>query len=248
MHVILCGASGSVGSEILTQSLLHPSISKVTILVRKPLSPIPSSAKLSTILHQDFLSYPPALLSQLSGADGCIWSIGVTGMEADATSKSYEVITKDFAIEAAKAFGGMKRDEGKGKFVFAFLSAAAADQREGKAWMKAGAVRGDAERIISSLQSTLPLATYMFRPAPVLPVTPGYYDTLSTIQKVRFYVFDRFVIRADVIARAMLQAVLEGGSGAIQGWEGKGKEGNEGTFGIGEMKALGASSVLAAGE
>ena len=55
-------------------------------------------------------------------------------------SEDYALITRDFAVAAAKAFAGLKG--GTDKFVFAFLSAAAADQREGKAWMKAGAVRG----------------------------------------------------------------------------------------------------------
>ena len=104
---------------------------------------------------------------------------------------------------------------------------------------------GEAEASLAALRSTLPIATYFFRPAPVQPVTPGYFESLSYLQSFRLYVLARFVIRADVIARAMIEAVLDGASGEISGWPGKGLPGNEHTFGIGEMKELGARSVLA---
>lgn len=55
----------------------------------------------------------------------------------------------------------------------------------------------------------------------------------------------RLLITADVLALAMLEAAMAGGSGEIAGWPGKGQPGNENTFGIDEMKALGGSSVLA---
>ncbi|KAK4700247.1 hypothetical protein P7C70_g6001, partial [Phenoliferia sp. Uapishka_3] len=240
MHVILAGGNGTVGSAILAQALLHPSITRLTLLLRRPLALSLSSPKLHIIIHEDFLSYPPALLEQLKGAQACLWAIGVTGVGAKVEG-DYEKITRDFAVEAAKAFAAL-REDGE-KFVFCFLSAATANQAVGKAWGEAGRVRGEAEATLVALTSTLPLATYFFRPAPVRSSNPTV--PFTTFQNIRFYLMSRFVIDDDVISNAMIQAALQGGSGEIEGWEGKGKPGNEGAFGIGEMKLLAAESVLA---
>lgn len=51
------------------------------------------------IEHRDFLSYPPALLDRLEGADGCIWDLGVSTLNQE---KYYEVVTKDYAVAAAQ--------------------------------------------------------------------------------------------------------------------------------------------------
>lgn len=90
------------------------------------ITPSPPSPKLTVIEHADFLSYPPDLIQKLEGADGVIWDLGVSSIgykEAD-----YKVITEDYTLAAAKAFAGIKRDESKGKFVFAFLSGRSVNQ------------------------------------------------------------------------------------------------------------------------
>lgn len=67
------------------------------------------------------------MLDQLAGADGVLWDLGISSVGFK--EKEYEVITKDYALAAAKAFAGIKRDEGKeGKFVFAYLSGRGTDQ------------------------------------------------------------------------------------------------------------------------
>ena len=73
MKVILTGATGFIGREVLQQCLAHPSITSLVVLTRRKLPDDVSSPQLQTIVHDNFLSYPDSVLSQLSGADACIW-------------------------------------------------------------------------------------------------------------------------------------------------------------------------------
>lgn len=251
VHIIITGATGAVGSEVFRQALLHPSITRLTLLLRRPLppdlEPSPPSPKLTTIIHSDFLSYPSSLLDQIRGADGVLWCMGVTGAVTRSTPENgYDAVTRDYPIAAAKAFSTLK-NKGEGKFVFAYLSAAAANQVEGSYWLHAAKIKGEAEAALAALPAShTTLATYFFRPAPIFPVTPSADAGLAT--KVRRAIFTTlfpfFTIFDAVLGRAMIESVLEGSTGEIQGWPGKGQPGNENTFGISEMKLLGARSVL----
>lgn len=55
--------------------------------------------------------------------------------------------------------------------------------------------------------------------------------------------FPSIVTDAPVLARAMIEAALRGGSGSIAGWEGKGQVGNEGVFENAEIKQLASESA-----
>ena len=74
MKVILSGATGYIGSEVLNQALAHPSITSLVCLTRRALpEPANGNPKVKVITFTDFLSYPPEILSQLEGAESCIW-------------------------------------------------------------------------------------------------------------------------------------------------------------------------------
>ena len=74
MKVILTGSTGTIGAEVLSQCIDHPSITSIIVLSRRALpTTAPSSPKIKVIIHNDFLSYPTSLLPQLSGAEACIW-------------------------------------------------------------------------------------------------------------------------------------------------------------------------------
>lgn len=112
-------------------------------------------------------AYPPELLQQLEGHDACIWALGRTsnGMsEAD-----YSVITYDYALAAAKAFSTLPESNDK-KLVFAYLSGAGTDQREGKAWQMFGRVKGALAPL--SFQS-LPVASLLTLPPSPRPRREG---------------------------------------------------------------------------
>jgi nucleoside-diphosphate-sugar epimerase len=73
MKLILTGTSGFIGSEVLSQALLHPSVTSIVALSRKP---IPNSdPKLKVVLIDDVGHYSASVLSELSGAEACIWCV-----------------------------------------------------------------------------------------------------------------------------------------------------------------------------
>ncbi|KAL2421215.1 hypothetical protein ABEF95_006445 [Exophiala dermatitidis] len=122
VHLILTGATGLVGSSVLSHILSLPSggnITRLSILTRNPKIPLlanppppgtPSAnrtTQIEVIQHGDFARYPPDLLARLEGADACIWALGVSQMDVD--RETYVRVTRDFALEAARAFSGLKR-------------------------------------------------------------------------------------------------------------------------------------------
>lgn len=103
---------------------------------------------------------------------------------------------------------------------------------------------GRAEAQLALLQHELPnLAVYSFRPAGILPIHPT--PDAKSLQKFANVVgpwigrvSKSLVIYTDVLARGMINAALKGASGTIEGWEGKGKVGNEGVFDNLEIRRL----------
>jgi thioester reductase-like protein len=76
MKVILTGATGFIGSHILTECLASSDITSVIILTRRALennAAVKDNPKVTEIIHEDFSQYPPSLLEQLKGAEACIW-------------------------------------------------------------------------------------------------------------------------------------------------------------------------------
>lgn len=117
------------GLEVVRAALLDPAVSRITVLTRKPLPPtIPSSDKITQILHSDFLSYPPDLVRQLEGHGACVWAQGksAVGMsEAD-----YTRLTHDFPLAAFKVFDDAKVRGEDGTFRFVYISGESVDQEE----------------------------------------------------------------------------------------------------------------------
>jgi len=78
MHLILTGATGLVGAGVLHNMLNVPAVTKISILSRRPVPMAEGYPKANVIIHKDFTNYPPELLSQLEGAEGCVWALGVS--------------------------------------------------------------------------------------------------------------------------------------------------------------------------
>ncbi|KAK4693924.1 hypothetical protein P7C70_g8837, partial [Phenoliferia sp. Uapishka_3] len=213
----------------------------MTVLTRRSLPPHvdlnPPSKKLTVIHHSDFLSYPASLLEQLEGAVGRIWDLGKFANGFG--EKEYEVISKDYAVAAFT----IKRDQSQEKVVFAFLSGASTSQIEEKNWLMFGKVKGRAERALAHLQPGV--VTYSFRLGGILPVSPVPETSLfqrlvmdKVVLPFLAMTLPQTVIKSDVLGQGMIEAVSRGGSGAIEGWEGKGEPGDGGVFENEEIKRL----------
>ncbi|GAA6058854.1 hypothetical protein JCM10212_002798 [Sporobolomyces blumeae] len=250
MRLILTGATGSAGGEVLRQALVDPRVTAVTVLSRRPLPaylvPDPPPSKLRVTLHDSFEAYPAALLDSLKGYDACIWALGTTSNGK--SEPEYERVTRTYAVEAAKAFSTLKptgvgdderRDAGtNAKFVFAYISGLGADQ-EKRGWTSTmfGRIKGQTERDLSLVPA---LAAYSFRPGFIVPTVvppPAYRSTYNTpfyqgLGNLVSRASDSMAIRGDLLAKALIEVCLQGGrpGGLGEGWDAKGRTGNDGVF------------------
>ncbi|KAI9825397.1 MAG: hypothetical protein M1832_001127 [Thelocarpon impressellum] len=126
MKLILTGATGCIGQEVLRHCLKNPAVTSLVVLSRRALpdkaisehdeselkTVTHDASKLKTIILEDFSSYPDSVLLELAGADACIWSLGdKLGRVDPAASRRVNV---DFIAAAAEAFATARRG-GNGK-------------------------------------------------------------------------------------------------------------------------------------
>lgn len=79
MKLIIAGATGFVGTEVVRQALLHPAVTSVVALGRRA-TPVPANigpdanvSKLKSTICDDFENYSESVKADLAGADACIW-------------------------------------------------------------------------------------------------------------------------------------------------------------------------------
>lgn len=80
MHLILTGATGLVGSGVLDAMIKMKDVTKISVISRRPV-PMAEDAKdpkINVIIHKDFEKYDADLLSQVKGASGCVWALGIS--------------------------------------------------------------------------------------------------------------------------------------------------------------------------
>ncbi|KAH9835298.1 uncharacterized protein C8Q71DRAFT_710022 [Rhodofomes roseus] len=120
MTLLLTGVTGVAGLATYRAAVVDPAITHVTVLPRRP---IPSWAILSpntstnttTIIHNDFLPYPPDLAKQLAQNNECVWALGrsVAGMnETDYTEMTYGYLLN---VATALNDAGVGENRGEGE-------------------------------------------------------------------------------------------------------------------------------------
>lgn len=79
MKIIISGATGFVGTELIRQSLVNPKVTSIIALARRAV-PTPANAgpgadtsKLHSVTVKDYDSYPDEVKKHFVGADACIW-------------------------------------------------------------------------------------------------------------------------------------------------------------------------------
>jgi uncharacterized protein YbjT (DUF2867 family) len=200
-RLVIVGASGMVGGYALRYALDRPAVACVTAIGRRKLGV--SHPKLKEVLHQDFADCS-ALAEALSGQDAAVFCLGVyTGAVSDAELRK---VTVDYTIEFARVLRGSSPDAG-----FSFLSGGGADPT-GRSRIPFARYKGEAENAL--LAAGFP-HLYIFRPAYIYPVEPRKepnfsYRLLRAIYPVFRVLFPNQVIRADDLARAMVDASVHG--------------------------------------
>jgi nucleoside-diphosphate-sugar epimerase len=167
MHLILTGATGLVGSGVLAHILSLPAgqVTRLSILSRKPVAMAEGANNLNVkfIHHDDFSSYSPELLQELKGADGVVWALGISQNEVN--KEDYVKLTKDYTLEAAKAFSGLSDN-----FKFVYVSGEGATLKPGMFTPLFGRVKGETEAALLEMGKKTPsLKVFSLRPGAVDP-------------------------------------------------------------------------------
>jgi uncharacterized protein YbjT (DUF2867 family) len=198
-RLVIVGATGMVGGYALRYALENSAVGSVTSIGRRKLG-IPHP-KLEEVLYPDFANCS-ALAGTLSGKDAAVFCLGAyTGAVTDAELRA---ITVNYPVEFARVL----RSSSPGA-AFSFLSGSGADPT-GRSRMAFARYKGEAENAL--LATGFP-HVYIFRPAYIYPVErrkePNFtYRLLRTIYPAFRALFPNQVIRADDLARAMVDVVV----------------------------------------
>jgi uncharacterized protein YbjT (DUF2867 family) len=200
-NLVIVGATGMVGGYALRYALGHPAVGRATTIGRRKVGI--SHPKLKEVLHQDFADCS-ALAEVLSDQHAAIFCLGAyTGAVSDTELRT---ITVDYTMEFARVLHGSSPDA-----AFAFLSGSGADPT-GRSRISFARYKGEAE---NALLATGFASVYIFRPAYIYPVTsqrePNFgYRLLRAIYPAFRLIFPHQVIRADDLARAMVDVAVRG--------------------------------------
>ncbi|KAF2644344.1 hypothetical protein P280DRAFT_421183 [Massarina eburnea CBS 473.64] len=164
VHLILTGATGLVGSAVLHSMLANETISRVSILSRRPVKMAEGHEdKVKVMIHKDFKTYDETLLNELRDAQGCVWALGVS--QNDVNPTEYFNITHDYTMEAAKAFSTLHPET---PFTFVYVSGEGATQTPGMFTPLFGRVKGQVEQSLLDFHKVHPnFKFYNVRPGGV---------------------------------------------------------------------------------
>jgi len=200
-RLLLVGATGMVGGYALRYALENPTVGSVTVIGRRKLGI--SHPRLQEVLHLDFADCS-SLSQVLSGQDAAVFCLGAyTGAVSDAELRR---ITVDYTIEFARVLRGSSRNA-----AFSFLSGSGADPT-GRSRIPFARYKGEAENALLAVGFP---SVYLFRPAYIYPVEPRRepnfsYRLLRAIYPAFQLLFPNQVIRADDLARAMVDVAVQG--------------------------------------
>jgi uncharacterized protein YbjT (DUF2867 family) len=200
-RLVIVGATGMVGRYALHYALDHPAVGRVTAIGRRKLGI--SHPKLKEVVHRDFGNCSP-LAEALSGQNAAVFCLGAyTDAVPDAELRA---ITVDYTVEFARVLRSNSPDA-----AFSFLSGSGADPT-GRSRMAFARYKGKAEKALLAAGFS---RVYLFRPAYIYPVEPRKepnfsYRLLRRIYPVFRVLFPNQVIRADDLARAMVDVAVRG--------------------------------------
>jgi len=212
MKVILSGATGFIGREVLNQALAHPAITSLVCITRKALPETArSNPKLKAIILTDFLSYTPEILSQLEGAESCIWAMGAPASKAATIEDSRNVDIR-YMLAAAEAFTNslappLKAQEKTFRFVLLGAMLACRDQKKSLWFLPTTRkMKGEAENGLLALQEKdeSNLDVTITRPGGVVPT-----NTLMP----QLMVASTSSIRVDELAAVLIDEAIAGANG-----------------------------------
>ncbi|KAJ2974528.1 hypothetical protein NQ176_g6004 [Zarea fungicola] len=159
MKLIVTGATGLVGSEIIRQCLAKPEVTSVVAVARKAVTakdPV-NASKLKSVVISDYEAYPDDVKTQFAGADACIWTVAVTPFSIGKLQPpEVKRICQTCTIAGFKA---MYEAETKKPFRFIYFSAEGTptDLSKPPAFMaQYQLMRGETEKMVLDLPTKYP--------------------------------------------------------------------------------------------
>lgn len=163
MKIVLAGATGFIGKEVLEQCIAHNYIEHIYCLTRKPLDQKyfqgKRGHKVTEIIHDNYEEYPESLLRRLrdEGVDGAIWALGAVRIQQYKTLEEAQRVGINYPIQAAEAFAkGLATalspqlmPKKKFPFRFIFMSGWGAEQNQFRSlwiWNDSRKIKGAAEK------------------------------------------------------------------------------------------------------
>lgn len=165
MNVLIFGATGMVGGDVLDQCLANTKIDNVLIVSRRKSGV--QHKKLKEILHDNFLDYA-ALEDELKHTDICYHCLGL--YQAHVSKDLFWEITVDYLSALVNTFERVNKN-----IRMCLMSAQGASSSE-KSPIRFAKAKGRAENIL--LKSNL-AKKYIFRPGFILPGPTSKSATFS---------------------------------------------------------------------
>ena len=206
IRAIVTGATGMVGEGVLNECLLHPDVSEVLIINRKPSGF--THPKLKEFVHANFFDFS-SIESQLTNYDACFFCLGVSsvGMKEN----EYRHLTYDLTMHVAETLRKQNPS-----LTFCYISGKSTDSTE-KGRMMWARVKGKTENDLINLYRG---KAFMFRPGYMHP-TKGLKNTLkgykyiSWMYPVLRLLFKNSVTTLAELGLAMIKSVTKGYSKKI---------------------------------
>lgn len=197
MNVIIFGATGMVGTEVLHQCLQTDQVRKV-LTVGRHITGV-NHPKLQEIEHQDFRDYS-ALAPKWSESDVCFYCLGV--YQNQVSAELFWEITVDYLSALLGTLAPTNQ-----KITFCLFSSMGADPT-GKNPFRFAKAKGRAEQILSES----PFRTwYVFRPGYINPGrTPSRAGFSGWVAQPIYKLFPSIGIDAFDLAKVMVKVGLEG--------------------------------------
>lgn len=201
MKVIVTGATGLIGSEVVGAAIADDGIDELILLLRS--QPEIQHPKITVILHKDFTDYS-GLTEYFSKAHALIWCLGIS--QTQVSKKQYEAITYDYT-KACVDFCKLV----KPSIRFVFVSGDGADRTE-KSRTLFKRLKGKAENAL--LQSGLP-DIIIARPDAVRPRhknkrAPFAYKLVYPLFPLVEWLAPSKIIWSDVLGKALLRLAKNG--------------------------------------